>query len=96
MDSVTETTETVVHDRTEYSVAYVDTRGRISRDGVEFIRRSGEHRTSFLARYLTTLGKEGWNVTGIQHLARPETAYYILQRPLAEGATPAAEQTPDD
>jgi len=92
MDSVTET----VQNRTEYSVAYVDTRGRISRDGVEFIRRSGEHRTSFLARYLTTLGKEGWNVAGVQHLARPETAYYILQRPLAEGATPAAEQTPDD
>lgn len=96
MDSVVETTATVVQNRTEYSVAYVDTRGRISRDGVEFIRKSGEHRTSFLARYLTALGKEGWNVSGIQHLARPETAYYILQRPLAEGATPAAEQTPDD
>ena len=83
-------------DQTEYAVAYVDTRGRISRDGVEFIRKSGEHRTSFMARYLTALGKEGWRVAGIQHLARPETAYYILQRPLAEGASAVAEQTPDD
>ena len=83
-------------DQFEYSVAYVDTRGRISRDGVEFIRKSGEHRTSFVARYLTALGKEGWSIGGIQHLGRPETAYYILQRPLAEGASAAAEQTPDD
>jgi hypothetical protein len=83
-------------DQIEYSVAYVDTRGRISRDGVEFIRKSGEHRTSFVSRYLTALGKEGWGISGIQHLARPETAYYILQRPLAEGASPEAEQTRDD
>ena len=83
-------------DQIEYSVAYVDTRGRISRDGVEFIRKSGEHRTSFIARYLTALGKEGWAVAGIQHLGRPETAYYILQRPLTEGSPAAAEMTPDD
>lgn len=83
-------------DQFEFSVAYVDTRGRISRDGVEFIRKSGEHRTSFVARYLTALGREGWNVSAIQHLGRPETAYYILQRPLAEGASAEAEQTGDD
>ncbi len=83
-------------DQLEYSVAYVDTHGRISRDGVEFIRRSGEHRTSFLSRYLSAVGKEGWSLAGIQHLGRPETAYYVLQRPLVEGASPAAEQTPDD
>ncbi|MEX2373446.1 MAG: hypothetical protein WD800_06535 [Dehalococcoidia bacterium] len=80
----------------EYSVAYVDSRGRISRDGVEFIRKSGEHRTSFIARYLTAQGKEGWSLSGIQHLGRPETAYYVMHRPLAEGASAAAEQTPDD
>jgi hypothetical protein len=83
-------------DQLEFSVAYVDTRGRISRDGVEFIRKSGEHRTSFVARYLTALGREGWSVGAIQHLGRPETAYYILQRPLAEGASAEAEQTGDD
>ncbi|GMU41870.1 MAG: hypothetical protein AMXMBFR23_27360 [Chloroflexota bacterium] len=83
-------------DRWEYRVAYVDTRGRISADGVEFLRKSGEHRTSFLARYLTALGKDGWSLTGIQHLGRPETSYYVLQRPLPEGAVAEAEQTPDD
>ena len=83
-------------DQFEYAVAYVDTRGRISRDGVEFIRKSGEHRTSFMARYLTALGKEGWSLSGIQHLGRPETSYYILQRPLLEGASAEAEQTVDD
>jgi hypothetical protein len=83
-------------DRWEYCVAYVDTRGRISADGVEFIRKSGEHRTSFVARYLTALGKEGWSLSGIQHLSRPETSYYVLQRPLPEGVTAVAEQTPDD
>jgi hypothetical protein len=82
-------------DQWEYCVAYVDSRGRISRDGVEFIRQSGEHRTSFVARYLTALGKEGWSLTGIQHLSRPETAYFILQRPLAAGATAEAETVDD-
>lgn len=83
-------------DQFEYSVAYVDTRGRISREGVEFIRKSGEHRTSFVARYLTALGREGWSLAGIQHLGRPETAYYVLQRPLAEGSSAAVEQAAED
>ncbi len=73
-------------DQWEYRVAYVDTRGRISCEGVEFIRQSGEHRTTFVARYLTALGLEGWALNGIQHLGRPETAYYVLQRPHAAGA----------
>ena len=42
-------------DQWEYRVAYVDSRGRISCDGVEFIRQSGEHRTTFVSRYLTAL-----------------------------------------
>lgn len=83
-------------DQWEYSVAYVDSRGRISRDGVEFIRQSGEHRTSFVARYLTALGRDGWSLSGIQHLGRAETAYFVFQRPLPEGAAAAAEQTSND
>ena len=73
----------------EYRVAYVDTRGRISSDGVEFIRQGGEHRTTFVGRYLSALGREGWSVAGIHHLSRPETAYYVFQRPLAAGTAGA-------
>ncbi len=72
---------------TEYRVAYVDFRGRISADGVEFIRRSGEHRTGFVMRYLNALGGEGWALAGIHPLRRSESSYFILQRPLAAGAS---------
>lgn len=75
----------------EYRVVYVDTRGRISSDGVEFIRQGGEHRTTFVSRYLSTLAQEGWTLAGIHPLARPETAYYVLERPgAASGEPPAA------
>jgi len=40
----------------EYRVVYVDPRGRISAEGVEFVRQSGENRTAFMARYLDTPG----------------------------------------
>ncbi len=81
----------------EYCVAYVDSRGRISCEGVEFIRQSGEHRTTFVSRYLTALGREGWSLSGIQHLGRAETAYYVLQRPVVATAnepSAAAAGTP--
>lgn len=84
-------------DQWEYRVAYIDSRGRISCDGVEFIRQSGEHRTTFVSRYLTALGREGWSLSGIQHLGRAETAYFVLQRPLAApaaNAAPAETPTP--
>ena len=84
-------------DQWEYRVAYVDSRGRISCEGVEFIRQSGEHRTSFVSRYLTALGREGWSLSGIQHLGRAETAYYVLQRPhsaTAAGASASEAGTP--
>jgi len=70
----------------EYRVVYVDFRGRISAEGVEFIRQSGEHRTGFARRYLETLGKDGWEVTGIVPLVRPESSYFILKRPATEAA----------
>ena len=47
-------------DKWEYRVVYVDPRGRISSEGVEFVRQSGENRTAFMKRYLDTLGDEGW------------------------------------
>ena len=77
-------------DQWEYRVAYVDSRGRISCEGVEFIRQSGEHRTTFVSRYLSALGREGWSLSGIQHLGRSETAYFVLQRPYSATAGPGA------
>jgi len=41
----------------EYRVSYVDFRGRISTEGVEFIRQSGEHRTGFVRKYLDGIGQ---------------------------------------
>lgn len=67
----------------EYKVAYVDFRGRISSEGVEFIRQQGEHRTGFVRRYLDALGKEGWEVAAVHPLLRMETSYFVLKRPLA-------------
>ena len=70
----------------EYKVIYVDFRGRISAEGVEFIRQGGEHRTGFVRQYLETIGKDGWEMTGILPLERPESSYFILKRPQTEAA----------
>ena len=70
----------------EYRVVYVDPRGRISSEGVEFLRQSGENRTAFVRRYLDSLGGEGWEVTGIHPLVRMEASYIILKRPRSEAA----------
>jgi hypothetical protein len=68
----------------EYKIAYVDFRGRISSEGVEFIRQQGEHRTGFVTRYLTALGQEGWEVAAVHPLIRTESSYFILKRPGTE------------
>jgi hypothetical protein len=65
----------------EHKVAYVDFRGRISSEGVEFVRQPGEHRTQFVRRYLDNLGQEGWEVAAVHPLIRMETSYFILKRP---------------
>jgi hypothetical protein len=70
----------------EYKVVYVDPRGRISCEGSEFIRQSGEHRTAFVRRYLETLGDEGWELAGVHPLVRMENSYFILKRPAQAGA----------
>ena len=68
-------------DKWEYRVVYVDPRGRISSEGVEFVRQSGENRTAFLKRYLDIQGAEGWAMVGLHPLIRSEASYFILQRP---------------
>ena len=70
----------------QYRVVYVDFRGRISAEGVEFIRQSGEHRTGFVRKYLESMGADGWELASILPLLRPESSYFILKRP-AEAAT---------
>ena len=65
----------------EYKVAYVDFRGRISTEGIEFIRQPGEHRTQFVRRYLDGLGQDGWDIAAVHPLLRMETSYFVLKRP---------------
>jgi hypothetical protein len=73
----------------EYKVAYVDFRGRISAEGVEFIRQPGEHRTQFVKRYLDELGAEGWEVAAVHPLIRMETSYFVLKRATSAGKAKA-------
>lgn len=70
----------------EFKVAYVDFRGRISAEGVEFIRQSGESRSAFVRRYLDVLGEEGWDVAGVHPLGWTQNSYFILRRPKAQAA----------
>ena len=71
----------------EYKVVYVDFRGRISSEGAEYIRQGGEHRTGFVRGYLDKLGEDGWELTGVLPLHRPESSYFVLKR----GRTAAAK-----
>jgi len=67
----------------EYKVAYIDFRGFISSEGLE-TRITNERHSTFARRYLDSLGRDGWELTGIQPLTT-HTAYYIFKRP-ATGA----------
>lgn len=75
-----------------YKVAYIDYRGRISCEGVETLR-GDERRSAFVRRYMNTLGKDGWELVGIQPLTG-NSAYYVFKRAAQEGdfveETPAA------
>ncbi len=75
----------------QYKVVYVDFRGRISSEGVEYIRQSGEHRTGFVRAYLDKLGEDGWELTGVLPLLRPESSYFMLKRPDQKAAAGAPE-----
>jgi hypothetical protein len=80
-----------------YKVAYIDYRGRISVEGQE-TRIGDERRSAFARRYLDGLGRDGWELVGIQPLTA-NSAYYIFKRPAQEGdyaeaTPPAAEAAP--
>ncbi|MBA2284210.1 MAG: DUF4177 domain-containing protein [Ktedonobacteraceae bacterium] len=81
-----------------YKVVYIDYRGRISCEGLETLIGS-ERRSTFVRRYLNSLGPEGWELVGIQPLTS-NSAYYVFKRPgqdsdYAEATPPAsASETP--
>jgi hypothetical protein len=66
-----------------YKVVYVDYRGRISCEGLETLI-SNERRSTFARRYFNSLGKDGWELVGIQSLTA-NSAYYVFKRPAQEG-----------
>jgi hypothetical protein len=73
-----------------YKVVYIDYRGRISSEGLETLI-ANERRSTFARRYMNTLGRDGWELVGIQPLTS-NSAYYIFKRPAQEGDF--AEETP--
>src|SRR5213082_1959737 len=66
-----------------YKVAYIDYRGRISSEGLETLI-GNERRSTFARRYMNTLGREGWELVGIQPLTA-NSAYYVFKRTAQEG-----------
>jgi len=66
-----------------YKVVYIDYRGRISSEGLETLI-TNERRSTFARRYMNTLGKDGWELVGIQPLTS-NSAYYTFKRPAQEG-----------
>jgi hypothetical protein len=79
-----------------YKVVYIDYRGRISCEGLETLI-GNERRSTFARRYMNTLGKEGWELVGIQPLTA-NSAYYTFKRAAQEGdfaeESRAAESAP--
>ncbi len=80
-----------------YKVVYIDYRGRISCEGLETLI-GDERRSTFARRYMNGLGREGWELVGIQSLTS-NSAYYIFKRQAqesdyAEPSPAAATQQP--
>lgn len=73
-----------------YKVVYIDYRGRISCEGQETLI-GNERRSGFARRYLNDLGRENWELVGIQPLTA-NSAYYIFKRPAQE--SDYAEEAP--
>lgn len=79
-----------------YKVVYIDFRGRISCEGLETLI-GNERRSAFARRYMNSLGREGWELVGIQPLTS-NSAYYTFKRPAQEGdfqeapAQPSSQQ----
>jgi hypothetical protein len=65
-----------------YKVVYIDYRGRISCEGIETLI-GNERRSSFARRYMDSLGRDGWELVGIQPLTA-NSAYYTFKRPAQE------------
>ena len=66
-----------------YKVVYIDFRGRISCEGLETLI-TNERRSTFARRYMNTLGRDGWELVGIQPLTA-NSAYYTFKRAAQEG-----------
>jgi hypothetical protein len=82
-----------------YKVAYIDYRGRISCEGEETLI-GNERRSAFVRRYLSSLGRESWELVSIQPLTG-NSAYYVFKRPAQDGdfadltgPTEESQQTP--
>jgi hypothetical protein len=72
----------------EYRVAYIDYHGRISSEGQETLI-ANERRTAFVRRYMDSLGRNGWELVGIQPQG-PHSAYYVFKRQGAADAMTSA------
>ncbi len=69
----------------QHRVAYIDYEGRISEEGHE-TAIANERRTTFVRRYLDSLGHDGWELVGIQPVNQ-HAAYYVFKRQ-ADPASP--------
>ncbi len=76
-----------------YKVVYIDYRGRISCEGLETLI-GDERRSTFARRYMNGLGRDGWELVGIQSLTS-NSAYYTFKRAAQESdyAEPAPAAT---
>lgn len=73
-----------------YKVVYIDYRGHISCEGQKTFMGNERH-SAFARRYMDSLGRDGWELVGIQPLTQI-SAYYVFKRPAQEGDY--ADQTP--
>jgi hypothetical protein len=71
----------------EYRVVFAEGWERVSIEGHETRPEHGERRSGFGRRMLNSLGADGWELSGVQHVM-PGRSYMIFKRPLAEGAEP--------
>lgn len=79
----------------EYRVAYVDFRGRVSIEGQEILIERGERRSAFVRTVLNTIGKDGWELSGVHPLWPAETSYMIFKRLATGDASSGDESAPN-
>lgn len=71
----------------EYKVVFVEGWERVSVEGQETRPEDGERNSAFGRRVLNTMGADGWELSGVQHMM-PGRSYLIFKRELAAGAEP--------